>query len=92
MAFLRNCWYVAAWDDEVGKDELFRRTLLNEPLGPYLVGGVALGLVAYGYVVFGRFTHMGIDPYAFVSALNGIWAQRLIRMNCPRCGEQHDLP
>jgi general secretion pathway protein E len=35
--------------------------------------------------VFGRFTHMGIDPYAFVSALNGIWAQRLIRMNCPRC-------
>ncbi|MEW7850585.1 GspE/PulE family protein [Massilia aurea] len=40
--------------------------------------------------VFGRFTHMGIDPYAFVSALNGIWAQRLIRMNCPRCGERHE--
>jgi general secretion pathway protein E len=35
--------------------------------------------------VFGRFNHMGIDPYAFVSALNGIWAQRLIRLNCPRC-------
>jgi general secretion pathway protein E len=35
--------------------------------------------------VFGRFTHMDIDPYAFVSALNGIWAQRLIRLNCPRC-------
>lgn len=35
--------------------------------------------------VFGRFTHMGIDPYAFVSALNGIWAQRLIRLNCPNC-------
>jgi general secretion pathway protein E len=40
--------------------------------------------------VFGRFTHMGIDPYAFVSALNGIWAQRLIRMNCPRCALQYD--
>jgi general secretion pathway protein E len=39
--------------------------------------------------VFGRFTHMGIDPYAFVSALNGIWAQRLIRMNCPRCAVQY---
>ncbi|CUI08251.1 Predicted secretion system X protein GspE-like [Janthinobacterium sp. CG23_2] len=38
--------------------------------------------------VFGRFTHMGIDPYAFVSALNGIWAQRLVRMNCPHCAEQ----
>ena len=35
--------------------------------------------------VFGRFTHMGIDPYAFVSALNGIWAQRLVRVNCPHC-------
>ncbi|QOY95817.1 type II/IV secretion system protein [Massilia sp. UMI-21] len=44
--------------------------------------------------VFGRFTHMGIDPYAFVSALNGIWAQRLIRMNCPHCAERYqpDLP
>ena len=38
-----------------------------------------------GFDVFGRFTHMGIDPYAFVSALNGIWAQRLIRLNCPHC-------
>jgi len=39
--------------------------------------------------VFGRFTHMGIDPYAFVSALNGIWAQRLIRLNCPRCAVEY---
>ncbi len=40
--------------------------------------------------VFGRFTHMGIDPYAFVSALNGIWAQRLIRMNCPHCAARYE--
>ncbi|WP_252181383.1 GspE/PulE family protein [Azospirillum sp. B4] len=39
--------------------------------------------------VFGRFTHMGIDPYAFVSALNGIWAQRLIRVNCPHCATDY---
>ena len=39
--------------------------------------------------VFGRFTHMGIDPYAFVSALNGIWAQRLIRVNCPHCATSY---
>ena len=39
--------------------------------------------------VFGRFTHMGIDPYAFVSALNGIWAQRLIRTNCPHCASEY---
>ncbi|MCA1323580.1 GspE/PulE family protein [Herbaspirillum sp. alder98] len=35
--------------------------------------------------VFGRFSHMGIDLYAFLSALNGIWAQRLVRLNCPHC-------
>jgi general secretion pathway protein E len=40
--------------------------------------------------VFGRFTHMGIDPYAFVSALNGIWAQRLVRMNCPHCAVRYE--
>jgi general secretion pathway protein E len=32
---------------------------------------------------------MGIDPYAFVSALNGIWAQRLVRMNCPHCAVRY---
>jgi len=35
--------------------------------------------------VLGRFTHMAVDPYAFVSALNGIVAQRLVRRNCPHC-------
>jgi vanillate O-demethylase monooxygenase subunit len=30
MTFLRNVWYVAAWDEEVKADELFQRTLLNE--------------------------------------------------------------
>ncbi|HEU4622753.1 MAG TPA: GspE/PulE family protein [Burkholderiaceae bacterium] len=39
--------------------------------------------------VFGRFTHMGLDPYAFASALNGIWAQRLVRVNCPHCNEPY---
>jgi general secretion pathway protein E len=35
--------------------------------------------------VIGRFAHMGVDPYSFVSALNGVVAQRLLRLNCPRC-------
>lgn len=39
--------------------------------------------------VFGRFTHMGIDLYAFVSSLNGIVAQRLIRLNCVHCAETY---
>ena len=35
--------------------------------------------------VIGRFNNMGVDSYSFVSALSGIVAQRLIRLNCPNC-------
>lgn len=37
--------------------------------------------------VIGRFMHMGVDPYNFVSSLTGVVAQRLIRQNCPDCIE-----
>jgi general secretion pathway protein E len=30
---------------------------------------------------------MGVDPTSFVSALNGVVAQRLVRLNCPHCAE-----
>jgi phenylpropionate dioxygenase-like ring-hydroxylating dioxygenase large terminal subunit len=33
--FLRNAWYVAAWDHEVSSDTLFSRILLNEPVVLY---------------------------------------------------------
>lgn len=35
--------------------------------------------------VLGRFSNMGVDAYSFVSALNGILAQRLVRVNCRAC-------
>lgn len=35
--------------------------------------------------VIGRFTHMGLDLYNFVSALNCVMAQRLVRMICTEC-------
>lgn len=38
--------------------------------------------------VIGRFSHMGVDPYSFVSALNGIAAQRLVRLLCPHCATE----
>jgi general secretion pathway protein E len=38
--------------------------------------------------VIGRFIHMGVDPYSFVSAMNGIMAQRLLRVNCPHCSTE----
>ncbi len=37
--------------------------------------------------VIGRFMHMGIDMYSLVSALNGVLAQRLLRVNCSSCTE-----
>ena len=38
--------------------------------------------------VIGRFIHMGVDPYSFVSAVNAVLAQRLVRLNCPNCKEE----
>ena len=35
--------------------------------------------------VLGRFLNMGVDPYNFVSALNCILAQRLVRIICESC-------
>jgi len=37
--------------------------------------------------VIGRFMHMNVDLYGFVSALNAILAQRLVRVICPHCAE-----
>ena len=35
--------------------------------------------------VLGRFLNMGVEPYNFVSALNCIMAQRLVRLICAAC-------
>jgi type IV pilus assembly protein PilB len=35
--------------------------------------------------VIGRFVNMGVEPYNFVSALNCILAQRLVRVICENC-------
>jgi type IV pilus assembly protein PilB len=35
--------------------------------------------------VIGRFINMGVEPYNFVSALNCIMAQRLVRVICANC-------
>ena len=35
--------------------------------------------------VLGRFLNMGVEPYQFVSALNCVMAQRLVRLTCRHC-------
>src|SRR4030095_5174696 len=39
--------------------------------------------------VIGRFLNMGVEPYNFVSSLNCVLAQRLIRVLCPYCKRQY---
>ena len=40
--FVRNCWYVIAWDYEIEADALFSRTVINEPILVYRLadGGI----------------------------------------------------
>ncbi len=40
--------------------------------------------------VIGRFINMGVEPYNFVSALNCVLAQRLVRMLCPICKKHYE--
>ncbi len=42
--------------------------------------------------VIGRFLNMGVEPYNFVSALNCILAQRLVRLICESCRTQVHYP
>lgn len=41
--------------------------------------------------VIGRFLNMGVEPYNFVSSLNCVLAQRLVRLLCPTC-KRHYVP
>jgi type IV pilus assembly protein PilB len=42
--------------------------------------------------VIGRFLNMGVEPYNFVSSLNCILAQRLVRTICPFCKRSFKAP
>ncbi len=40
--------------------------------------------------VIGRFLNMGVEPYNFVSSLNCVLAQRLVRLLCTTCKRQYE--
>jgi len=42
--------------------------------------------------VLGRFLNMGVEPYQFVSALNCVLAQRLVRLTCTHCKRPVKVP
>ena len=44
------------------------------------------------FAVLGRFLQLGVDAHNFVTALNGIVAQRLLRGVCPHCAAPTKVP
>ena len=70
---------------------LSRGFFLRAMIGCLIVTAiVGAGLVfVQNWDVIGRFMHMQVDLYSFISALNGILAQRLLRLNCPHCVEPY---
>lgn len=92
LSFARGLRSILRHDpDKIMVGEIRDRETAEIAVQSALTGHLVLTTVHANNVfdVFGRFTHMGLDPYALASALNGIWAQRLIRINCPSCGLPH---
>ena len=88
LTFARGLRSILRHDpDKIMVGEIRDRETAEIAVQSALTGHLVLTTVHANNVfdVFGRFNHMGIDPYAFVSALNGIWAQRLLRVNCKHC-------
>jgi general secretion pathway protein E len=91
LTFARGLRSILRHDpDKIMVGEIRDRETAEIAVQSALTGHLVLTTVHANNVfdVFGRFSHMGVDPYAFVSALNGIWAQRLIRNNCPDCSHE----
>ncbi len=88
LTFARGLRSILRHDpDKIMVGEIRDRETAEIAVQSALTGHLVLTTVHANNVfdVFGRFTHMGLDPYSLVSALNGIWAQRLLRLNCPHC-------
>ncbi|MGY4829022.1 GspE/PulE family protein [Sphaerotilaceae bacterium SBD11-9] len=88
LTFARGLRSILRHDpDKIMVGEIRDRDTAEIAVQSALTGHMVLSTVHANNVfdVFGRFMHMGLDPYALASALNGIWAQRLLRVNCQHC-------
>lgn len=92
LTFARGLRSILRHDpDKIMVGEIRDRETAEIAVQSALTGHLVLTTVHANNVfdVFGRFTHMGLDPYTLVSALNGIWAQRLVRQVCNRCAQTY---
>lgn len=89
LSFARGLRSILRHDpDKIMVGEIRDRETAEIAVQAGLTGHMVLTTVHANNVfdVLSRFTHMNVDPYAFASALNGIWAQRLVRLVCRHCG------
>jgi general secretion pathway protein E len=92
LTFARGLRSILRHDpDKIMVGEIRDRETAEIAVQSALTGHLVLTTVHANNVfdVFGRFMHMGLEPYALVSALNGIWAQRLLRLNCRHCSQPY---
>lgn len=88
LTFARGLRSILRHDpDKIMVGEIRDRDTAEIAVQSALTGHLVLTTVHANNVfdVFGRFTHMGLDPYNLVASLNGVWAQRLLRLNCLHC-------
>ena len=67
------------------RDQETAQIAINAALTGHLVFTTYGSREQRAFDVLGRFLNMGVEPYNFVSALNCILAQRLVRVICDHC-------
>ncbi len=90
LTFARGLRSILRHDpDKIMVGEIRDAETANIAVQSALTGHLVLTTVHANNVfdVIGRFMHMNVDLYSFVSALNAILAQRLVRLVCPHCAE-----
>ncbi|MDQ7990971.1 MAG: GspE/PulE family protein [Candidatus Dactylopiibacterium sp.] len=92
LTFARGLRSILRHDpDKIMVGEIRDRETAEIAVQSALTGHLVLSTVHANnvYDVFGRFHHIGVDLYSFVSALNGVIAQRLVRLTCRRCAQPY---
>jgi len=88
LTFARGLRSILRHDpDKVMVGEIRDEETANIAIQSALTGHLVFTTVHANNVVdvLGRFLNMKVEPYNFVSALNCILAQRLVRLICPHC-------